>query len=170
MSAGTGGGTQSTRRAEEPGGGAWGYYLVAAFAAAMGVIFLNDFRNALTAQRTWTPAAGRVTENKVVTYRGRRSTSYSTYINYSYAADGVIYGAGPLEINKAKLYFSEGSAEGDLQENFPPGKSLSVYYNPSNPYESSLGLPGASGLAAPIIFFLLAAGLVSLAFHARLRS
>ncbi len=167
MSAGTGGGIQSPRKADEQGGSAWGYYLIAAFAAAMGLIFLNDFRNALTAQRTWTPAAGRVTENKVVRYHSRRSTSYSTYINYSYAADGVIYAAGPLEINKAKLYFSEGSAEEDLQENFPQGKSLDVYYNPAKPSQSSLGLPGASGLAAPIVFLLLAAGLVSLAFHAR---
>lgn len=133
----------------------------------MGLIFLNDFRNALTAQRTWTPAAGRVTENKVVTYRSRHSSSYSTYINYSYAADGLVYGAGPQEVNKAGIYFSEGSAEGYLQDNFPPGKSLNVYYNPANHRESSLGLPGASGLAAPIVFFLLAAGLVSLVFHAR---
>lgn len=167
MSAGTQGVNQSVYKEPAPGGGAWGYYLVAAFAAAMGLVFLNDFRNALTAQRTWTPAAGRVTENKVVTRHSRRSTSYSTYINYSYAAGGAIYAAGPLEINKAKLYFSEGSAERDLQENFPPGKSIGVYYNPSNPYDSSLGLPGASGLAAPIVFFLIAAGLVSLALHAR---
>lgn len=167
MSAGTQGAIQSTRPEKAPGGGVWGYYLVAGLAAVMGLVFLNNFRQALAAQKTWTRAAGRVTENKVVSYRSRRSSSYCTYISYSYAAGGSIYGAGPLEINKSKYYFSEGSAEEDLQENFPPGKSLDVYYNPSNPYESSLGLPGATGLISPILFFLFSAGLVSLALRLR---
>lgn len=167
MSAGTQGGNQSDRPASEPGGSVWGYYLVAGLAAVMGLVFLNNFRQALVAQKTWTPAAGRVTESKVVRYHSRRSTSYCTYISYSYAAGGAVYGAGPLEINKSKYYFSEDSAEEDLQDNFPPGKSLGVYYNPSNPYESSLGLPGAMGLIAPILFFLFSAGLISLALRLR---
>jgi len=167
MSAGTQGFTQSARPAGTPGGGAWGYYLVAGLAALMGLFFLYNFRQALVAQKTWIRAAGRVTETKVITYRSRRSTSHSTFISYSYAAGGTIYGAGPLEINKSKPYFSESSAEEDLQDNFPEGKSLDVYYNPSNPYESRLGLPGFSGLVAPILFFLFSAGLVSLALRLR---
>lgn len=158
---------QSDRPAKAPGGSVWGYYLVAGLAAVMGLVFLNNFRRALVAQKTWTPAAGRVTESKVIRYRSRRSTSYSTYISYSYAAGDIIYAAGPLEINKSKYYFSEGSAEEDLRENFPPGKSLDVYYNPATPYESSLGLPGVTGLVGPILFFLLSAGLISLALRLR---
>lgn len=167
MSAGNQGAAQQARPAGAPGGSAWGYYLVAGLAALMGLVFLYNFRQALVAQKTWTRAAGRVTEAKVVSYRSRRSTSYSTFISYSYAAGGTIYAAGPLEINKSKPYFSESSAEEDLRDNFPEGKSLDVYYNPSDPYESSLGLPGVSGLAAPILFFLFSAGLVSLALRLR---
>lgn len=167
MSAGTQGVPRSDRPEKEPGGSVWGYYLVAGLAAAMGLVFLNNFRQALVAQKTWTRAAGRVSENKVVGYHSRRSSSYCTYISYSYAAGGTIYGAGPLEINKSKYYFSEGSAEEDLRENFPVGQSLDVYYNPANPYESSLGLPGASGLVSPVLFFLLSAGLISLALRLR---
>lgn len=168
MGAGTGG-RQSIPTAVSPGAGVWGYYLVAGLAAVMGLVFLNDFRYALSVQKNWTRASGMVTENKVIAYRGRRSTSYSTFVSYSYAADGTVYEAGPLEINKSKLYFSEGSAEEDLRDNFPEGKSLDVYYNPLNHSESGLGLPGAAGLAAPIVFLLLAAGLVSFALHARER-
>lgn len=167
MSAGTQGAAQPARPEKAPGGGVWGYYLVAGLAAVMGLVFLNNFRQALVAQKTWTRAAGRVTESKVVGYHSRRSSSYCTYISYSYAAGGAIYGAGPLEINRSKYYFSEGSAEEDLQENFPVGQSLEIYYNPSNPHESRLGLPGASGLISPIIFFLFSAGLISLALHLR---
>lgn len=158
---------QSTLPEKAPGGSVWGYYLVAGLAAVMGLVFLNNFRQALVAQKTWVPAVGRVTENKVVSYRSRRSSSYCTYISYSYAAAGAIYGAGPLEINKSKYYFGEGSAEEDLQENFPVGQSLDVYYNPSNPYESRLGLPGVTGLVSPVLFFLFSAGLISLALRLR---
>ena len=167
MSAGTGGGWQAAQTASPSGRSARGYYLTAVLAAVMGLIFLNDFRYALAAQRNWIPAAGRVTENKVVEYRSRRSTSYSTYVSYSYLVGDIRYGSGLLEVNKYKLYFSGGSAEDDLQDNFPQGKRLDVYYNPSNPSESSLGLPGAPGLAVPIVFFLFSVGLISLALHSR---
>lgn len=126
-----------------PGGSIWGYYLAAAFIFAMGMIFLNDFRYALAAQKRWTPAAGRISENKVVCYRSRRSTSYHTYISYSYSANESLYGSRELEVNKQKLYFSEDGAREDLQEHFPIGKNMDVYYNPYNPSESSLGLAGA---------------------------
>lgn len=168
MSAGIQGATRSDRTGKTTGGSVWGYYLVAGLAAVMGLVFLNNFRQALVAQKTWLPAAeGRVTENKVVGYHSRRSSSYCTYISYTYAAGGTIYGAGPLEINRSKYYFSEGSAGEDLQENFPVGQSLDVYYNPANPGESRLGLPGVSGLVSPVLFFLFSAGLISLAFRLR---
>lgn len=139
---------------------AWGYYLAALFLAALGLIFLNDYRYALAAQQRWVPASGRVTENKVVVHRGRRSSSYNTFISYTYNTDTGVHGAGPLELNKFKLYFTEGGAWDDLRGRFPEGKSLEVYYNPSNPSESSLGLAGAPGVAVPIVFFLFAFGAV----------
>ena len=135
----------------------------AGLALVMGLIFLNDFRYALAAQKTWAPAAGRVTESKVIRYRSRRSSSYSTFISYAYGAYDTRYSSGLLELNKYKLYFGEGSAQADLQDHFPVGKNIDVYYNPSHPSESSLGLAGVPGLAIPIIFFLLAAGAVYLA-------
>ena len=167
MSAGTEGGRRGTPAASQaaPGGSAWRYYLVAALALALGLIFLNDFRYALAAQKTWTPAAGRVTESKVVRYHSRNSTSYSTYISYAYGANESIYGSGQLEINKHKLYFSEDSAQEDLQDHFPIGKNIDVYYNPSNPSESSMGLAGATSIAVPLVFFLLAFGAVYLALQ-----
>jgi len=142
------------------GGSTWGYYLGAGLLALMGIIFLNDFRYALAAQTRWSPAAGRVTANEVVTHHSRKSTSYNTFISYEYTAGGGGYSSGPVELNKFKLYFSEGGAQDDLDANFPRGKSIDVYYNPSDPSESSLGLAGAPGIAVPIVFFLLAFGAV----------
>jgi len=141
----------------------WGYYLAAAFVFAMGLIFLNDFRYALAAQKRWTPAAGRITESTVVVHRSRRSTSYSTLISYAYSAYDTRYGSGQIEVNKAKLYFSEDGAREDLQDHFPVGKNLDVYYNPSNPSESSLGLAGAPGPLIPLVFFLVAIGIFGVA-------
>lgn len=159
MSAGSGG-RQGTSIFGPGGTGrsVWGYYLVAAFLFAMGMIFLNDFRYALAAQKRWTPAAGRIAENRVAVYYSRRSTSYNTYIRYAYNAFDTRYASRELEVNKHKIYFSEDGARQDLQENFPIGKNIDVYYNPSSPSESSLGLAGAPSLFVPLVFFLVAFG------------
>lgn len=148
------------RRTASGGDSVWGYYLAAAFLAFMGIIFLNDYRYALAAQTRWTPASGRVTENKVVVRRGRKSTSYSSYISYTYNTDSGYYSAGPVELYKHKLYFSEDGAWDDLRDHFAEGKSIEVYSNPANPAQSSLGLAGAPGVAVPMVFFLLAFGAV----------
>ena len=159
MSAGSGG-RQGTS-IFGPGGtvrSVWGYYLVAIFLFAMGMIFLNDFRYALAAQKRWTPAAGRISENRVAVYHSRRSTSYYTYISYAYTACDTRYGSRELEVNKQKIYFSEDGAREGLHDSFPVGKNIDVYYNPSDPSESSLGLAGAPSLFVPIVFFLVAFG------------
>lgn len=151
--------------AAAPGSGesTWGYYLAAGLLALMGLIFFNDFRYALAAQKNWAQASGRVTGNEVVTHHSRRSTSYNTFISYEYTAEGAGYSAGPVELNKFKLYFSEGGAQDDLDDSFPRGKIIKVYYNPSDPGQSSLGLAGAPGIAVPIAFFILAFGVVYVA-------
>jgi len=161
MPAGLGGAEYHEPRPARSGSGgsdAWGYYFASLFLAVMGLIFLNDYRYALAAQQRWTEAAGRVTENKVTVHHSRRSSSYRSYISYTYNAGGTIYAAGPVELYKHKMYFSEGGAWEDLEEHFPEGKSIDVYYNPENNGQSSLGLAGAPGAAVPIIFLLLAFG------------
>jgi hypothetical protein len=141
----------------------WGYYLTAALLAALALIFLNDWRYALAAQKRWMPAAGRVTESRVEVHHGRRSDSYSTFIAYVYSANEALYGSGTRELNRYKLYFSEDAAQKDLDRHFPLGRNIDVYYNPSDPAESSLGLAGAPPLSSPIIFLLLAVGAIYLA-------
>lgn len=138
----------------------WGYYLAALGLAGMGIIFLNDYRYALAAQKRWAPSSGRIIENHVVTHRGRKSTSYNTFISYTYSTETTVYSAGPIEINKYKPYMTGGGAQADLDKYFPQGKIIDVYYNPENPYESSLGLAGAPGLQVPLAFFLLAFGAI----------
>lgn len=162
MAAGQGGtvyeGSYGTGGSRSSAGNSLGLYLGAFFLAAMGLIFLNDFRYALAAQTRWTAASGRVTESKVVTRHSRRSTSYDSYISYTYNTDAGYYSAGPVEISKHKLYFTENGAWDDLRDHFAEGRSLTVYYNPDNPGQSSLGLAGAPGPQVAVVFFLLAFG------------
>lgn len=163
MAAGQGGalyspGSGGSGGARSSGGNSLGLYLGAFFLAAMGLIFLNDFRYALAAQTRWTSASGRVTENRVEVRHSRRSTSYSSYVSYTYNTEAGYYSAGPVEVYKHKLYFTENGAWEDLQDNFAEGRSLTVYYNPDNPGQSSLGLAGAPGPQVAIVFFLLAFG------------
>ena len=138
----------------------WCYYAVAAVLAILGLVYLNDFRAALIAQKRWVAAAGRVTGTEVVAHHSRNSTSYNTFVSYVYATGSGIASGGPVELNKFKFYFSEDGARADLHEKFPQGRSIIVYYNPENSDESSLGLAGAPGPAVPIAFFVLAFGVV----------
>lgn len=162
MAAGQGGtvydGSYGSGGSRSSGGNSLGLYLGAFFLAAMGLIFLNDFRYALAAQTRWTAAAGRVTESRVAVRHSRRSTSYNSYVSYTYNTESGFYSAGPVEVYKHKLYFTENGAWEDLRDRFAEGRSLTVYYNPGNPGQSSLGLAGAPGPQVGIVFLLLAFG------------
>ena len=138
----------------------WCYYAAAAVLAIMGLVYLNDFRSALVAQERWVRTSGWVTGAEVVTHYTRHSASYGTFVSYSYATAGGAASGGPVELNKFKFYFSEAGARADLLGKFPQGRSITVYYNPENSGQSSLGLGGAPGLAVPIVFFVLAFGAV----------
>lgn len=151
-----GGGGGSARSGS--GGNALGFYLAAFLFGAMGLIFLNDFRYALAAQTRWTSASGHVTESRVVRHRGRRHSSYHSYVSYNYNTEGGYYSAGPVEVYKHKLYFSEDGAWDDLKDRFAEGRSLTVYYNPGDPGQSSLGFAGAPGPQVGIVLLVIAFG------------
>jgi hypothetical protein len=145
---------------KEGGNGAWAFYLAAAALALIGLFQLNGYRYALAAEHNWTRASGMVTSQSVHVSYGRHSDSYTTFITYSYAALGGVYSAGPVEVKQHKFFFSENDAQETLNRDFPQGGSLPVYYNPTDPGDSSLGVAGSSGLMAPLAFLFLAGGAV----------
>ncbi|MHB0996600.1 MAG: DUF3592 domain-containing protein [Elusimicrobiales bacterium] len=140
------------------GNNSWWFYLAAAALVLLGYGQFKDYTRARAAQSGWTRTSGIVTEHKVRRLGTKSPHTYSTHLSYSYDINGDMHDAAPVEINKNKFYMSEDSAYGDLHEEFPRGGSITVYYDPDNPGDSSLGAAGAPGLAAPMVFFLLAFG------------
>lgn len=159
MGAGYGSGyTQAPQGAARTSGGnnAWLFYIAAFVMIILGYGQLKDFLHARTAQSSWTATSGVVSGHNVRRVGRKSPHTYNTYITYSYEIGGYWNSGGPLEVNRNTFYMSEDSARGDLADSFPEGGSLTVYYNPSNPSDSSLGTGAAPGLAAPIVFFILA--------------
>ncbi len=140
------------------GNNAWWFYLAAAALVLIGYSQFKEYRKGATARASWTATSGVVTGHKIRRVGSKSPRTYNTYISYSYDMNGSWYEAAPIEVNRNKFYLSEDSAEGDLADEFPQGGAITVYYDPDNPSDSSLGGAGAPNLAAPIIFFMLAFG------------
>jgi hypothetical protein len=139
---------------------AWIYYLVAVALTLIGLYQLSGYRKALAEQVRWNRASGMVTSHDVQYSGDSRSQHFSTFITYSYLAKGGEYSGGPVEVYPNRFFFSEDGAKDTLNKNYPRGGSLRVYYDPNNPGESSLGVAGSSGLAAPLALLILAGGIV----------
>ena len=152
--------TGGERSSSSGGGGnnAWYFYLAAIALVIIGYSQFKDYSKGVTARASWTRTSGQVTGHEVRRVGRKSPHTYSTYITYAYDMNGSWYNAERIEVNKNKFYMSEESAEGDLADDFPQGGSITVYYDPDNPGDSSLGGAGAPNLAAPIVFFLLAFG------------
>lgn len=151
----TGGETSSSG-----GGGssAWWFYLAAAALVIIGYSQFKEYKKGVTARASWTATSGVVTGHDVRRVGRKSPHTYNTYISYSYDMNGAWYAAPTIEVNRNKFYLTEGSAEGDLAAEFPQGGAITVYYDPDNPGDSSLGGAGAPNLAAPVVFFILAFG------------
>ena len=140
----------------QEGSNAWMFYLGALVLALIGLGQFNQYQRARRAEAGWTSATGYITGHYVRRSSGRGPHSYSTYVNYDYDVNGTMYAAQPVEVNQNDLYMGEDSAYGALAKDFPQGGSITVYYDPYHPSDSSLGSIGAPRLTGPIVFFLLA--------------
>ncbi len=90
----------------------------------------------------WPEAAGRVTRNWVETgstagNRGRRYTTYTPRVAYSYKVGGSLYLNDRLSLSQARLQTSRNAAEDELRA-YPVGAPVMVRYDPKSPRRSAL--------------------------------
>ena len=102
----------------------------------------------LNAARTWQSAPGRVISARVeqVSVRVRVQTSSSSYrlamryapaVLYEYFVNGTRYQGERLRLGPRLLSSEPADAEREIQP-YPPGSSVTVWYNPSDPADSAL--------------------------------
>jgi hypothetical protein len=94
-------------------------------------------------------------------HRGRWQTDYEADVRYQYAVDGRTYERGTLAIGRSNDYRDLAAAQGEVGQ-YPVGRTVRVYYAPSDPGLSCL-VPGlrvsGAGLWPGLWSALLLAGL-----------
>ena len=93
----------------------------------------------------WTPVDGIITDSGVdesYDQNDEGSTSYCLWVEYEYTIENRTYDGSTLSHSRDG---SCSSLDANADDEYPPGKNVTVYVNPDNPDESVL-LPGWSGI------------------------
>jgi hypothetical protein len=114
-----------------------------------GIVVTRIVRH-LDAQRRFRATEGTVVKSAVGISRGRKSTQYTPQIHYRYAVDGK-------EL-LGDLYSFDTTGEtgrtfaDQVVAAHPPGKVVTVYYDPEHPETAILTLPVPNGLWGQLLF------------------
>lgn len=127
----------------------------------------------------WPEAAGRVTRHWVETGStagngGRRYSTYTLRVAYSYQVGGSLYLNDRLSLSQARQQTSRDAAETELK-GYPIGAPVTVRYDPTSPRRSALIIEGGGdvsyiGLAFGALLTIFGAYIVVMVLRPRRRS
>jgi hypothetical protein len=114
--------------------------------------------------RSWPTANGKIISSRLSAERDsgfNKPMMYGTSIKYEYSIDGKAFVSNRILFGQMTSNWSNGA--NTLISRYPPGKVVTVYYNPKNP-EIAVLEPGKIGtiLFVFIAFFFLIIGLLPL--------
>jgi hypothetical protein len=115
---------------------------VFAFIGLVFLLFVLSDRRLAKASQSWSPSSGAVVRSWVVESVEKnddRATtrSFRPEVQYEYRVDGQTYTSERLHFGMIETFSSQREAAQAL-DNFPPGKAVTVYYDPVRPYEAVL--------------------------------
>jgi hypothetical protein len=85
----------------------------------------------------WPGTEGLVTKSELAEYAGTRSSrSYRADIAYTYTVNGTRHTGGRVRLGSTRT--SHASDAEAIQDKYPVGKSVTVYYDPAKPGEAML--------------------------------
>tara|TARA_B100001564_G_scaffold167664_1_gene140799 strand:- start:1121 stop:1765 length:645 start_codon:yes stop_codon:yes gene_type:complete len=121
----------------------WFFTIVWCSASLFATVIIGSDMIADIGTRNWEPADGIVENSYVSTSTGGEGgTTYCLHVDYRYTVDGRTYSGDRISYS-ADNSCNSWSANSD--EDYPEGKEITVYYDPSNPSESVI-LSGLSGV------------------------
>jgi len=121
----------------------WFFTIVWCSASFFATVIIGSDMIADIGTRNWEPADGIVENSYVSTSTGGEGgTTYCLHVDYRYTVDGRTYSGDRISYS-ADNSCNSWSANSD--EDYPEGKEITVYYDPSNPSESVI-LSGLSGV------------------------
>ncbi len=121
----------------------WFFTIVWCSASFFATVIIGSDMIADIGTRNWESADGIVENSYVSTSTdGEGGTTYCLHVDYQYTVDGRVYDGNRISYS-ADNSCNSWSANSD--DDYPEGKKITVYYDPSNPSESVL-LSGLSGI------------------------
>jgi len=91
----------------------------------------------------WTPVDGIITDSGVdESYDDEGGTSYCIWVEYEYTIENRTYDGASISYSKDG---NCGSGDANANDEYPPGKNVTVYVNPEN-HEEAVLLTGLSGI------------------------
>ncbi len=143
------------------------FMLVGVVLIAIGILNLSKAR----ASAGWPSTTGKVTSSQVrvdtsTDNEGSTSTSYVPAIQYEYAVNKTQYTSSRRTVGSGQMGYGSRNRANAIVEQYPAGKSVSVYYDPKNPKYAVLQtgvsssvyvwlLMGIAFIALPPIFAML---------------
>ena len=88
------------------------------------------------------PGVVRVTGLKTYLHKPHKEPSFTPTVCYTYTVEGIPRTSTRLDFADVRPVFREGEAIRWLESNYPVGKQVPVYYDPSNP-DNAVLVPGA---------------------------
>jgi hypothetical protein len=113
---------------------------------AVGFVGVTVWRH-LDAQRRFESTMGVVVSSRVKSHSGSKSTTYSADIRYRYTVAGQEYTSSGYSFSE--MSSSGGGYSRSLVDRHPPGKRVTVYYDPENPASAVLATE-----VPPMMWFL----------------
>jgi hypothetical protein len=116
--------------------------------------------------RAWPAAQGRITQSQAALEHVKRSGStgstirYAARIRYNYTVGAKTYSSSTIGFGKSRYTSKKQSKTMKYLEQYPEGKSVTVYYAPDDPRRAALetGITGGAFLILLIGFVFLIAG------------
>ena len=121
----------------------WAFTLIWCAASALATVMIGGAIVADLGTGDWTPVDGIVSESGVDTSSSEEGgTNYCLWVEYEYTIENRTYGGDSISHSRDG---NCGSGDANADDEYPPGKNITVYVNPDN-HEEAVLLTGLSGI------------------------
>lgn len=103
---------------------------------------IGRLRRAVAATKSWPSTQGRVVagsidETSFALPKGGRAVQYHANVVYEYSVAGRLYRSNAFDMDGARVFSFRRRARAHL-EKWPPGRAVTVYYDPASPGRAAL--------------------------------
>jgi hypothetical protein len=133
------------------------FILVAVLAAFRSIKDWKRYRES----EGWISATGQIIASHVTSSRGTKSTTYHTYIVYTYQVMGQGYQSGQFSFGSEGTGYETHKKAESICAKYPEGSQTTIYYDPNDPQQAVLQRKfDSTGAILAVIFGLVGVGII----------